>query len=291
MVVAVRLSGGLGNQLFQYAAGRALSLKYQVPLVIEKSFYSESPNRSFKLNHFNVANVELSKKELVAFLLNRNFRLTDYFKSTKSILSECDNIFAEKDFSFDSGFLSVSAPVVLDGYWQSLKYFESYSAKIKSEFDIKGEFSREHVQLKKEIYAQNSVAIHIRRGDYLSNPHVNSIHGICSDEYYVNAYQELVAAMGDVVPYFFSDDSDAAKKIIQLIGKGVLVNEVCPGNDISDFALMKACRHFIIANSTFSWWAAFLGEHATKMVYAPQKWFNAQEYNTNDLIPSNWIKI
>ncbi len=291
MLVVVRLSGGLGNQLFQYAAGRALSVKHNVPLYIEKSFYAESPNRHYKLNSFNTCESVISKRELVATLLKRKFKLSDYFKSVKSICLESNFLFSENSFSYNPDFLSIDVPVVLNGYWQSEKYFEEFFSWIKNDFKVIDNSGLLNAIFIDKISTENSVAIHVRRGDYLSNKQINSIHGICSDEYYVTAYKELVEKVGEVTPYFFTDDTEDARRIIKLIGKGVLINDVCPGSDVSDFLLMTSCRHFIVANSTFSWWAAYLGSSPSKMVFAPLNWFKSTDYNTIDLIPLNWIKI
>ena len=239
MLVVVRLSGGLGNQLFQYAAGRALSVKHNVPLYIDKAFYLNSPNRIFMLNSFNVVESVVGAKKLVPLLLNRKFKLFDYFKSTKSIFLESKFLYREKSFSFDSDFVNIKTPVVLDGYWQSEKYFIDCLSVIKNDFIVRSELTVTQRRFIENTAIENSVAIHVRCGDYISNSQINSIHGVCHDEYYVDAYSKLVSMVGEVVPYFFTDDVNAARRIIKLIGKGVLVSDVCAGNDVSDFVLMK----------------------------------------------------
>jgi Glycosyl transferase family 11 len=291
MLVVVRLSGGLGNQLFQYAAGRALSIKHGVPILLDKSFYSDSPNRNYKLSSFNVSDSQINKKDLFKIFHKRNLRITEFFKPVKSILAESELVYKEKNFAFNSDFTSLNAPVILDGYWQSEKYFLDYASIIKNDFKIVDQFDVNHSSVASKILNEQSVAIHIRRGDYVSNPHINAIHGVCDEDYYVRAYELLVQKVGKVVPYFFSDDNDAAQRIIKRIGNGVLISDIVPGNDISDFSLMRSCQYFIIANSTFSWWAAYLGSNENKIVLAPKNWFKSEEYSTDDLIPLNWMKV
>lgn len=291
MIVAIKLSGGLGNQLFQYAAGRALADKFNAKLYLDKSFYLKSPNRKFLLDEFNIIHNFITKKEIIKTFLNRKQKFSDLFKSDITIIENSANKFVELNLGYNGDFEKVNPPVVLEGYWQSDKYFSQVSNKLKSEISLRVPLDIKLIDLKNEIVSLNSVAIHLRRGDYVSNKEINQIHGTCDDEYYLNAIEELKRTENDISLFIFSDDKEAAINFQKKIGTGVVVSNEVALNDIQEFHLMSCCKHFVIANSTFSWWAAWLSKNESKVVFAPRKWFKDESKNDSDLIPEKWRRI
>jgi hypothetical protein len=291
MIVAIKLSGGIGNQLFQYAAGRALADKFNAKLYLDKSFFLKSPNRKYLLDEFNIIDNFITKKEIIRTFLCRKQNFSDLFRNENSIIESSANKFIEAEYSYNSDFENVKPSVVLEGYWQSEKYFIDVSDKLKSEITLKTPLDSRLIDLKNKLISLNSVAIHLRRGDYISNKEINQIHGTCGDEYYLKAFEELKETESEISPFIFSDDKEAAVSFQKKLGIGIIVSNEVKANDIEEFHLMSCCKHFVIANSTFSWWAAWLSNNDTKIVIAPRKWFNDETKNDSDLIPKNWRRI
>lgn len=280
-MIITQLNGGLGNQLFQYAAGRALSIYHNTKLRLDISLYKKNKARQFDLQYFSI-NVHkiYSNKKL--------FRIPFYFNKVikrKNGLKD----YREPYFHFDPDFLKTTSNIYLKGYWQSEKYFIQYEQNIRTELTIK-EIYIKHLHSKaQELKHQNSVAVHIRRGDYLHSENI-LFHGILDESYYHKAMQHFLNLYSDVKFYFFSDDSKWIKENIR-VHKYEIVSGNISQKPIEDFYLMSQCRHNIIANSSFSWWAAWLNTHPNKRVIAPKKWFNNAPHNTQDLIPNSWMKI
>lgn len=291
MIVAIKLSGGLGNQFFQYAAGRSMALRHNAKLFIDKSFFAKSPNRKYVLDQFNIIQHRITKKEIITSYLNREQQLLDFFSKEIEIINSSEFKLVETGFSYNKNFEIVTPPILLDGYWQSEKYFSSISESLKLEFTLRFPLNIHVNILKDKIISSNSVAIHLRRGDYTTNKEINAIHGICDFDYYFEAFKELEMLVGDAFPFIFSDDKETAIEFQKKLGRGLIVSCEVITNDIEEFTLMSYCKHFIIANSTYSWWAAWLGNYNSKVVFAPCKWFKDSSKNDIDLIPLNWRRI
>jgi hypothetical protein len=291
MIVAVKLSGGLGNQLFQYAAGRALSDKLNAKLFFDKSFFLKSPNRKYVLDQFNIIHSSVTKNEIIVSFLNRKQGFFDLFKNESEIIKGSPFKFMENEFSYNKDFEILKSPVFLEGYWQSEKYFKNISEHLKSELTLRLPLDVKLNNLMNKIKSSNSVAIHLRRGDYIANKEINAIHGICEDDYYLKAMEKLKQTESEIFPLIFSDEIEIAINFQKKIGIGLVVSTEVMANDSEEFFLMSSCKHFIIANSTFSWWAAWLGSYDAKIVFAPRKWFNDESKNDIDLIPINWKRI
>ena len=290
-MIVTRLSGGLGNQLFQYAAGRSLSLKNNCPLYLDTSFYGKSPNRKYMLGEFNIADSKVSVKEVYRSFNAGGVWLKDVLLRKQLLSSAGATLYREKGFEFDPQVSALKSPVILDGYWQSEKYFAGNEMQLRNELSLKRKIVGEASGLQSEMLQNPSVAIHIRRGDYMSNPEISKIHGVCSEDYYVKSWEFISERVPAAVPFVFTDDIAFGKRMIDIFGKGVLVSELTHGDTLLDFELMQSARHFIIANSTFSWWGAWLSRSADKVVVAPRNWFRTSAYNTNDLFPVAWTLL
>ncbi len=279
-MVIVKLQGGLGNQMFQYAAGRAASLRVETELKLDVSSFQEYKLRKYSLQNFKIkADFALSEETREA---KGNF--------LKNLVSP--SWIKEEPFSpWNSKLLSLKDNAYLDGYWQSEKYFKDKEENIRQEFSLKKPFQAEAGKISAQMEAtENPVSIHVRRGDYVSKKHLNEIFGVCHPEYYEKAVAFVAGKTSHPVFFIFSDDIAWVKENLKIQFPAVFVSK----SEIEDFeelALMSECRHNIIANSTFSWWGAWLNRNPEKIVIAPKKWFNHPSLNTKDLIPEGWVKI
>ncbi len=271
-MIVVKLSGGLGNQMFQYATGLSLSLKNKTQLLLDLSY--------------------LLDKSLRENITHREYAL-NCFKIKARFLNKVDDltIIKQKNLLFNPVILNSSNNTYLDGYWQCEKYFINIRSRLLKEFKLKMKPDYNNKELLKIINHCNSVAIHIRRGDYVANPHTNQVHGLCSMDYYKKAIDYINKNVKNPIYYVFSDDPEWCR--INLIFRNQYeVVDINTSNQASeDLKLMSSCKHFIIANSSFSWWGAWLSKNKNKIVIAPKRWFNKEEANINDIVPEKWIRI
>lgn len=299
--IRVILRGGLGNQLFQYAAGRALAVKNSAELVLDLSWFdyvtamdagAVTP-RTYALHSFDIhASIYrpvlsgAPSGSLGGKWLPRLTRLVERGRRRLRALP----IYLEQGFDFDPAVLKLFAPIEINGYWQSYKYFESIAPIIRAEISIPGEMTAEGQRILKSMAGEESICVHIRRGDYVSNAAAAGLHGVCSDDYYQRAI--TVAAKGLSLPrcYVFSDDVDWVRRNFRVPLPMVVVDISGPEQAHVDLWLMAACKHFVIANSSLSWWGAWLGAAPDKRVIAPVKWFIDISRNTQDLLPSTWLR-
>jgi hypothetical protein len=284
MIIA-RLQGGLGNQLFQYAAAKALATRL---------------NRSFKLDaitslkgdklrqialHQLEAGFELAtKSEIRKFVF-----FPTLYRHKPALFSKIGRrIYRERSFSFDQKFLRLRNPIFLDGFWQSPRYFEDIESIIRDDFQVRPELIKKVVQKGNELSAAPSIAVHVRRGDFL-NPKIAAYHGVLEPGYYEKAIELVKQKIPNATVHFFSDDIEWVKENIPAAASTEFVSS--PNRSaIEDFYLMTRCQHHIIANSSFSWWTAWLNDKPGKIVVAPKSWF-AVDLDTKDLIPRDWIQI
>ena len=278
-MIIVKLIGGMGNQMFQYAFARSISLKTNTEFKINLSF--------------------LKRKDLGENFTYRDFDL-DIFNISENIIKEIqtDNLqsVSEKMFSYSQETVNtieqnIGNDLYLDGYWQSYKYFEEFEDYIKKDFTFKNLVeNNKDTNVKnmfKDIIKSNSVMVNIRRSDYLNN----NFHGVMGSDY-INESSKIIESKIDNPKYFvFSDDIEWCKENIKL-NNMVIVDHKYKGDRFDLYLqLMKSCKHFIIPNSTFAWWAAWLSNNKNKIVISPKSWFTDFNINTNDLIPSNWVRI
>ncbi len=267
-MIITKLQGGLANQIFQWAYGKFLSDKYNTPLYLDVDSYKSQfgvTKRSFSLNCFPNLKYNIMPDE-------RNISLWSTENNKTKIYQLND------DFNYKELLCDESSHYFLNGYWQCEKYFKQIESDIKKELRPSDE---DLVKLSK-IIPDNSVSIHIRRTDYVTS---NGYHPVQTIDYYKKALSLIGDCKNIVV---FSDDIPWCKE--NLTFDNIIFIE---GNkDYEDLWLMSLCEHNIIANSSFSWWGAWLNENKNKKVVAPLNWFG-QQSNTNqsDIVPESWIKI
>lgn len=292
-MIIVKVIGGLGNQMFQYALGFSLARRNNAILKIDTSDFSRYKLHRFCLNTFNIHSkiatakeIEKNNNSLFSSLINNLFSKAGLPKPIKN--SKC---IKEKNFNFDSNILKLRGNYYLDGYWQSEKYFIEYKKLINEEFQIKSPPDEKNLKLLQKIRNCESVAIHVRHGDYLTNQSTNAFHGVLPLDYYSHAINIITQHVSNPVFFIFSDDPEWVKQNFTKQIPIVIVDHNKANKNYEDLRLMSSCQHQIIANSTFSWWAAWLNANSSKIVIAPEKWFSQADIDTRDLIPKTWHRI
>ncbi len=290
-MIIVKLLGGLGNQMFQYAFGKHLALKNNSSLLLDLSYYESQSLRKYELDAFLISEKTISK-DLLNQLVYPNpptifIRLINKFFNKQLEYK----IVSEASTSFDSSCLNLKGNVYLSGYWQSEKYFKSIEIQLREIFTFQHE-KYEKTLFLKEILHSNSISIHIRRGDYVNDKATHAVHGLCDLAYYHNAINAIADKEINPVFFIFTDDVVWAKENLVIPFEHHFVS----GNNLNNFEemyLMSLCKHNIIANSSFSWWAAWLNPNQQKKIIAPKVWFadSAMNEKTIDLIPQAWIRI
>lgn len=286
----VRIIGGLGNQMFQYAFYEAIKEQYGDAAVDVNSFDNYNLHNGYELERIFGVKCKYSDKLTVEKLKDNK---SDFFsKLRRKIIGTKKSYYIEKDYSYDSDVfnLKLKKDLYFDGFWQTEKYFKHISNSIRNKLSFKEIDSGENMKILNRINNTESVSIHVRRGDYYSNPNAFKKHGgICEIEYYNMAINIIKNKIKNPMFFIFSDDIEWVKKYININNK-VMVDLNTASESYRDMQLMSNCKYNIIANSTFSWWGAWLNDHKNKIVIAPKKWFN-YDINTKDVIPDEWIKI
>lgn len=287
-MVVTKLTGGLGNQMFQYSAGRILSLNCNADLYLDVAEYAKvKMHNGYELGKFSIKENFFKRNilDLVSLKNEKIYKLLNIIKKRKI------NYYKEKKyFVYDEGLLKVTTPVYLDGYWQSYRYLDFYRSQLLSDFEFRTQPNKKNQNLINQMGEVNSIAVHIRRGDYLTNKEFSRVHNVLDLNYYDDALRLIKSKISDPQFYIFSDDIDWAKVNIRIDGKCTFVHNP-KESSIEDLRLMKACKHNIIANSTFSWWGAWLNSHPNKMVIAPIEWLKTDLEKNSDLIPKEWIRV
>lgn len=297
-MITVALSGGLGNQMFQYAAAKALSIRLGVGIKIDLSSFLANQERSwtrdFELSVFNIQTENICKT--ISWRIKYAWKVMPFVRQYPwgQRLLLLNRIFRDKNtHQYDFRFERLTNPFTLLGYFQTEKYFLYYRENILKEFAFKHSLNVQNEEMSKRILATNAVSVHIRRGDYIMNPHANQIFAECSANYYEQAIEFIKQRIDSPVFYFFSDDIEWVKQNFQGIESAVFVNFNQGKDSYNDMRLMSLCKHNIIANSSFSWWGAWLNQYSEKIVIAPKQWFKKVESNAMviDLLPEGWTRL
>ena len=294
-MVVVQLTGGLGNQLFQYATAKALSSCNQQTVFLDIQSYQWDKLRVYELEKFNIK-AQIADQEISNKIKNSNVSFIDKFKH---FLTNTDIKYyrlpyiKEQNFSFDQNFNKFrNKHVYLEGYWQSELYFYNVRNEIITEIRDFNLLKYNSIKLYQKITSKKCpISLHVRRGDYVDNKNTNEYHGTCSNEYYKNAIQLIEKEIDDVHFFVFSDDKEYVNEFYKDSSKFTIINDI--HYDYEELLLMSACKHHIIANSSFSWWGAWLNPNSEKRVIAPINWFKNKDMQKqiSNLLPSNWVKI
>ena len=297
-IVSVGLQGGLGNQMFQYAAGHALARRIGAQLRLDLSYFDRFDKRRYLLDCYAVPapisterspTADRGRAHAAAIRVGRRLGVPD------RLLHGGWNVYVQSGFHFDMGFEQLAPPVHLDGYFQSELYFRDVADEVRGLFKPRVAAGLEFAAQRDAIAAVDwAVSIHVRRGDYLSEQASRDVHGICGDDYYRRAIALCERLCAKPPTYFvFSDDGPRARELLRDVRNAVYVTGD-PARPWEDMALMAACRGHIIANSSFSWWGAWLDPRTDGWVIAPRQWFTPvfqRTVSTADVYCDGWIVL
>jgi hypothetical protein len=321
-VVAARLNGGLGNQLFQFAAGRSLAARSGARLILDATVFTlPQERRKFALSPYAIdakaifdgyayppmrrlvrlprpAGQDRPSVGLVDRILYRMGKGGDVVRNTTAAVAASVRrvtgrqpglrVFVETTFDYDPAFMRLGAETYLDGYWQSARYFTGVGDVIRRELALPYAPNAANARWLDHIRATNSVCVHVRRGDYLMVDHFAQ-HGTCSAGYYARAMRLITERTERPQFFVFSDDLAWSRR--HIAGEAVSFVDANPADAAHDeLKLMASCRHHIIANSSLSWWGAWLAQHENQIVVGPDPWFSARK-QTPDLFPPGWISL
>ena len=292
-MIISNIIGGLGNQMFQYAAGRACSLKLAVPLKLDtRDFSGYQLHQGFELDRLFNCHAEIAADTDLAKILGwQRAKLAQRLLRRPQLKNlRYKSFVVEPHFNYWSGISQLEDNKYLYGYWQSEKYFTEFTEQIREDFTFKLPFSDQNAEIAEQISQVNAVSLHVRRGDYANSPKTTATHGLCSLDYYRAAIDYVIAHV--VQPHFFifSDDIAWVKANLNIGSSAFFIDHNTNQESYNDMRLMSLCKHNIIANSSFSWWGAWLNQNAEKIVIAPTQWFS-KPADTSDLIPASWIRV
>ena len=285
-MIITEINGGLGNQLFQYAAGLSLAEKHQTQLKINVDFKQADTSRTLGLSHFNIFLESATPEEI------KHYSPTSIlFKKILSYLPlALQKFYKERQFSYQPDFEKLGPNVYLKGYWQSERYFSTIATQVKDIFTLQPHFYSNILPLIEEIKQTESVSIHVRKGDYLLHPY-SDYYATLESAYYNNALAALQDNLPQLKLYVFTDDPKWVKENLALPIPYTLISGVQTRSMYEDFQAMLSCKYHIIANSSFSWWTAWLSARDGKKVVAPKEWFKNGPSDTADLIPKSWLIV
>jgi hypothetical protein len=284
--------GGLGNQMFQYSTGRALAIRHKTDLFLDSTAidntHPDDTPRIFELGCFPVQ-ATLASKQILArvkppsYKASLNDRLRRQFAKSGPIF-----VYGEPPKQNQENILKVRDNSYLAGWWQNEVYFSTIRKKLLKEF-VPKKFSK---TCKKYLELINgspeAVSVHVRRGDYVTNVHANKNHGLTPMKYYQTAIKIFEDKLTNPIFFVFSDDIQWCKKNI----KAARINFVEDTVGYEDMRLMSRCKHNIVANSSFSWWGAWLNDNPDKIVVAPKVWFQNKDSNqATSIVPNSWIRL
>lgn len=279
--------------MFQYAAGRALSLKHSVPLQLDVSgFMNYELHQGFELRRiFNCTGdiaSEADVREILGWQFTSGVRRV---VSRPSMAALRRNAFViEPHFQYWSGIKNAPSNCYITGYWQSEKYFSDITEKIRKDFSFKLPLEYKNFELANKISQTNAVSLHVRRGDYISDIKNSATYEMCSLDYYKRSICNIAEKVDSPYFYIFSDDVAWARDNLKIEFMHQYIDHNRGTESYNDMRLMSLCKHHIIANSSFSWWGAWLNPSLEKIVIAPKHWF-ANQTNVQDLLPLGWIKL
>ena len=302
-MLLVSINDGLGNQWFQYATARTISLKLNRKLFLDVDWYNNiykledrsDPNatthRDFLLNYFNIQSRVLNRVHLnwikrleIRSRNSKNFKLLQDGLLNNFSYTPIDH----NNYSIE--FIESQPKVYLTGYWQNTDIIEEYKNILCNELNLKHPLSATNTNILKSINSTNSVAIHIRRGDYISKPNSRKVHASCSNNYYYDSIDYMQDRLTNLQYFIFSDDMTWVKDNLDFATNSTFIDNNEP--EYEHLFLMSACKHQITANSTFSWWAAWLNKNTQKIIITPEHWYNDMRLNETVIrIPNEWKKI
>lgn len=288
--VIVQIGSGLGNQMFQYALAEKLSsLGKNVKLDVYTD-YKKNVIRNYSLNIFKNIDMEWADEGICDKYFKRVAKIKNgrwYYSRIGKLFDVCRKIYIDREIEFNPKVISGNYSY-LCGYWQTEKYFYDIRDVLLKKFQFPEINDTKNNMYISQIQNSNSVSLHVRRGDYVNEKNYATFGSICTLDYYEKAIAYFEDKYNDVTFFVFSNDLEWAKKNLQM-KKVVFVEGNNEDNGYKDMYLMTQCKHNIVANSSFSWWGAWLNQNEEKQVIAPDKWINNEKLQ--DIWCDNWKRF
>lgn len=296
-MIIVKIMDGLGNQMFNYALGRSLSIQKGYRLKLDLSTFEEEREFPFtyKLHYFNIVEDPASREEIEKIRdgYHLSARKQFEFKLRRRLAPFPEKPYvAERFYHFDPDILKIRDNTYLAGLWQSEKYFSPVAGDLRKEFVLKSEPDPLNRQFAGQISAVNSVSLHHRRKEFAGDRGKQDNQVVMTQEYYDKALAIIRQRVDNPHVFIFSDEMDWVRKNLRFDLPVVYVDHNQEEEKhIEDFRLLSLCKHNIISTSTFSWWSAWCNPNPEKIVIAPKQWFSGGRNNPKDVVPDSWIRI
>lgn len=303
-MIIVRLYAGLGNQMFQYAAGLALAESRRTVLKLDVSWFREyahlEPHNRYGLSCFNITEQFATKEEIDRVCGRPRSRAELYMRQAARAL-RVDKLlglppinarhYCPDSSRFDDAFASLPDDMYIDGFYQSERYFANIGHLLRQHFSFRYPASPEATALSRQIRSAPSIAVHFRRGDYTHKTHVAQLLGPLGFDYQYRAMVRMRERFPDAMMYIFSDDIEEIAREVTPPGPHVFVRGALNENPIDVIRLMSLCDHAIISNSTFAWWGAWLNPRPDKQVIAPRPWCADPSLSDYEIVPERWHRL
>jgi len=273
--------------MFQYAIAKAIAKRRGDKFKLDISSFTNQKIRKYGLNQFNIEENISSNNEVIKLAGKDNIFLKLRAKLGFQAIRP-KTYFLEKETAyFHKEVFNYNNDIYLDGYWQNEKYFKDIRTEIIRDFTLKKDTNNKLKKYLRDIKSNQSVSLHVRRGDYLENIQINKVHGICKIDYYKKAIKRIKQHIESPIIYIFSDDIKWCKENFDFLENKFFVDNL--NNAFDELELMKNCKHNIIANSTFSWWGAWLSKADSKIVIAPKVWWHNLPYK--NIASPGWLLL
>jgi hypothetical protein len=275
--------------MFQYAAGKAVAVEHGCELFVDLRDLSTAwTSRRYGLQRAFQVTAAPAPNDHIRRVLGWRTPWRNALRRLARLGLAGRGAVLEPQFAYWPGIRLAQPPCYLAGYWQSERYFLDALPQVRAELVFREELVGHNADVRRRILSSTAVSVHVRRGDYVSNPKIKAFHGVCSAEYYQRAIALIQAKVRGTSFFVFSDDLDWARANLPLPQDTHYVEGNSGADGHRDMHLMSLCRHHIIANSTFSWWGAWLGSATDKIVVAPRAWFADSAEDTSTLFPEGW---
>ena len=285
--VFLRLNGGLGNQMFQWALARMIEETTDMEVYLDMSYFNMRKARPYQLDVFKlkprfIEDWQTKLKLELIWTFRHFFDLHNLFGL---------KVYYESQFNFDKTISKIQPNSYISGFFQSELYFSNVENRLRDDFTFADGIFDENRKLANEMSQQNAVSLHVRRGDYINKKRYQDSYAVCSPDYYKRAVEYIAQQHPDPVLYIFSDDIAWTKKNLRFPYKTHFVSHNTGKESYIDMRLMSLCKHNVIANSSFSWWGAWLNSNPDKIIIAPKQWFKDETIVQTDVIPKHWIQF
>jgi Glycosyl transferase family 11 len=292
-VIVTKLMGGHSNQLFQYATARCLAMRHGTDVYMDRSWFDAiaegDTQRSYELDGYAFEQRFIQPESFT--LLEQGQRAPRRFFSRRPRTTSLAP-YRQQGHEFDERVLDLPDDTYLDGWWQDERYFQAIRPTLLGEIELTKPVAQRDAAWLSAIRGSRSVSLHVRRGDYVTNPATTAFHGVLESSYYDAALSRLRELSGDdkLELFVFSNDIPWCSRHLRFEYPTTFIDSGNSGAE--DMRLMRECRHHVIANSSFSWWGAWLSDHPEKIVIAPQRWFSEERANAQtEIVPPSWERI